>query len=181
MPKGTVFIVLFRGVGGKTQLPTAPLRKALSGAGFGQVATYINSGNAVLLSTLGREETRRAVMDIAARDFGFDKAVHLATAQEWEDLIAQNPFPHALAEPRFLHAAWLEDAPTAENVARVRSLAAAGEDFEVRGRVAYLYTPNGFGVSKMAERFDRAIGVENTARNWNTVLRLSEMASKAGA
>jgi uncharacterized protein (DUF1697 family) len=179
MPKGTVYIVLFRGVGGKTQLPTAPLRKALTEAGFGDVATYINSGNAVLSSTLGREETRQAVKAIAARDFGFDKAVHLATAQEWEKVIAQNPFPHALAEPRFLHAAWLESPPDAENVERVRSFAAAGESFEVRGRVAYLYTPNGFGVSKMAERFDRAIHVENTARNWNTVLKLQAMAESA--
>ena len=181
MPKGTVFIVLFRGVGGKTQLPTAPLRAALCEAGFENVATYINSGNAVLLSTLGRAETRCAVKDIAARDFGFDKAVYLATAQEWEDVIAQNPFPYALAEPRFLHAAWLGSPPRAENVERVSSFASGGEGFEVRGRVAYLHTPNGFGRSKMAERFDKAIGVENTARNWNTVLKLSELARKAAA
>ena len=83
--------------------------------------------------------------------------------------------------PGFLHAAWLESPPTEENVERVRSFASGGEGFEVRGRVAYLHTPNGFGRSKMAERFDKAIGVENTARNWNSVLKLSELASKAAA
>ena len=179
MTRGTVFIVLFRGVGGKTQLPTAPLRAALSDAGFENVATYINSGNAVLRSTRGREETRRTVKHVVAHAFSFDKAVYLATAAEWEDLIAQNPFPHALAEPKFLHAAWLDAPPKAEAVERVRSFASGGEGFEVRGRVAYLHTPDGFGRSKMAERFDRAIGVENTARNWNTVLKLSELARKA--
>jgi len=175
----TVFIVLFRGVGGKTQLPTAPLRTALTEAGFENVATYINSGNAVLRTTLGREETRRRVGEIVAKAFGFDKVVHLVIGQEWDELIANNPFPHALAIPKYLHAAWLETEPAAEAVERVRSLAIGGEGFEIRGRVAYLHTPHGFGTSKMAARFDRAIGVENTARNWNTVLKLSELAEKA--
>jgi uncharacterized protein (DUF1697 family) len=43
-------ILLFRGVGGATQLPVAPLREALTEAGFVNDATFINSGNAVLLS-----------------------------------------------------------------------------------------------------------------------------------
>jgi uncharacterized protein (DUF1697 family) len=30
----------------------------------------------------------------------------------------------------------------------------------------------------MAERFDKLIGVGNTARNWNTVLKLKELALK---
>ncbi len=48
MPKPrAVYILLFRGAGGATQLTVAPLREALTGAGFENVATYINSGNAV--------------------------------------------------------------------------------------------------------------------------------------
>ena len=42
-------------------------------------------------------------------------------------------------------------------------------------RVAYLHTPHGFGKSKMAAKFDAWIGVTNTARNWNTVLKLAEL------
>ena len=34
----------------------------------------------------------------------------------------------------------------------------------------------GFGRSKFATRFDKAIGVGNTARNWNTVLKLLQLA-----
>ena len=49
----TVYLLLFRGVGGATQLPTKPLREALAAAGFKDVATYINSGNAVLSSRKG--------------------------------------------------------------------------------------------------------------------------------
>jgi len=42
--------------------------------------------------------------------------------------------------------------------------------------VCYLHTPHGFGTSKLAEKFDKGIGVVNTARNWNTVLKMHELA-----
>ena len=38
--------------------------------------------------------------------------------------------------------------------------------------MAHPYTPDGFGRSKLAAKFDRGIGVVNSARNWNTVLKL---------
>jgi len=52
MKAETAYIVLFRGVGGATQLPVARLREVLPEAGFHNVSTYINSGNAVLSSRL---------------------------------------------------------------------------------------------------------------------------------
>src|SRR5206468_12589264 len=96
MPKTkakTVYILLFRGVGGATQLPTAPLREALTGAGFENVATYINSGNAVLRSPLPRQEVIALVARICEDRFGFTKAIYAPTLAEWETLIANNPFP----------------------------------------------------------------------------------------
>lgn len=71
----TAFILLFRGVGGPTPLPTAPLREALTEAGFENVATYINSGNAVLRSHLSREKVVAAVGEICRDRFGFTKAI----------------------------------------------------------------------------------------------------------
>ena len=53
----TTYLLLFRGVGGPVQLPVAELRAALTKAGFTNATTYINSGNALVRSTLTREET----------------------------------------------------------------------------------------------------------------------------
>ena len=50
-----------------------------------------------------------------------------------------------------------------------------GEDIKVVEGIAYVHTPNGFGNCKMTEKFDKWIGVMNTARNWNTVLKLAEL------
>ena len=179
MPKArTAYILLFRGVGGATQLPTAPLREALTEAGFENVATYINSGNAVLRSPLSREKVIASVAKICEDRFGFTKAIYAPTLAEWETLIANNPFPD-FEIPKFLHAAVLAGDPTREAIERLRAHAGDGERIEVVGRVAYLHTPNGFGTSKLGERFDKWIGVDNTARNWNTVLKLLELVRKA--
>jgi uncharacterized protein (DUF1697 family) len=72
----------------------------------------------------------------------------------------------------------LAEKPRSESVKRLSELAVNGDRFEIVGEVAFLQTPNGFSKSKLAERFDKWIGVENTARNWNTVLKLRELAEK---
>jgi uncharacterized protein (DUF1697 family) len=177
----TVYIVLFRGVGGATQLPVKPLREKLTEAGFENVATYINSGNAVVRSRLGREKVVSKIADICAREFGFNKDIHAPTLEEWRELIAKNPFPEAVAVPKFLHAAVLVSEPDPAKVEALRSYAKPGERIEVVGKVAYLHTPDGFGTSKLAEKFDKGIGVANTARNWNTVLKMMELAEAAAA
>src|SRR3954468_465991 len=112
MPKTkTAYILLFRGVGGATQLPTAPLREALTEAGFENVATYINSGNAVLRSGLPREEVIASVAAICEAKFGFTKAIFAPTLDEWSALIDNNPFPHAARAPKSLHAVVLAETP----------------------------------------------------------------------
>ena len=175
----TVYVILFRGVGGATQLPVKPLREKLAAAGLNNVVTYINSGNAVVESARGRDAVIATIADVCAREFGFEKAVYAPTAAEWDVLVANNPFPKAVSEPKSVHAAWLAAEPEPVNVKAVRDHAVDGEGFEVVGNVAYLHTPHGFGRCKMAEQFDKRIGVGNTARNWRTVLALQELAAKA--
>lgn len=177
----TVYIVLFRGVGGATQLPVKPLREALTGAGFSEVATYINSGNALLKTSMPRDEMLKKVAQICRSEFGFGKAIYTRTRHEWAGLIEQNPFPDAVAVPKFLHAAVLEAKPEDGRLEALRAFASKGERIEVVGDVAYIHTPEGFGTSRLAERFDKGIGVGNTARNWNTVLKLREMADLTAA
>lgn len=176
-----VFIILFRGVGGATQLPVKTLREQLTKAGFQNVATYINSGNAIVKSELPRHEVIAEIARMCKKHFGFEKAIFAPTLREWKKVIKGNPFPK-YAEGKHLHAALLEKAPTKENVARLEALAAEGKDegFVVKGMVAYLHTPHGLSVSKLGEKFDKWIGVVNTARNWNSVLKLAEMAEAAG-
>lgn len=174
----TAYIILFRGVGGATQLPVAPLREALTAAGFENVATYINSGNAVLRSHLSREKVITTVAKICEEKFGFAKAIYAPTLNEWETVIANNPFPD-YKEGKHVHAALLAGTPPKGAIEGLRKYAVEGEAIELVEGVVYLHTPFGLGTSKLGEKFDKGIGVANTARNWNTVLKLQELAKKA--
>jgi uncharacterized protein (DUF1697 family) len=181
MPKPrvkTAYILLFRGVGGATQLPVVPLREALTEAGFENVATYINSGNAVLRSRLARAKVVATVAKVCAEKFGFTKAIYAPTLDEWEAVIANNPFPD-FKEGKHVHAVVLADVPPEGAVEALREHAVEGEAIELVKGVAYLHTPFGLGTSKLGAKFDKGIGVGNTARNWNTVLKLQELATKA--
>lgn len=173
--------MLFRGVGGKTQLPTKPLREALGKAGFRNVATYIASGNAVLTTDFDAEEAKRRVAAIAREKFAFAKAVMLVPLSAWSRLIARNPFPGAVSEPTTLHAFILEAAPSSERVAALTDKAAAGERAVVDGKVLYFHAPKGFGVSKLPPVVDKTLGTQSTARNWSTVLKLEELARAAAS
>lgn len=176
MPKAktkTAYILLFRGVGGATQL-----RETLTEAGFENVATYINSGNAVLRSHLSREKVIATVAKLCGEKFGFAKAIYAPTLEEWEAVIANNPFPD-FQEGKHVHAAILAGAPAKGAIEGLRKHTVEGEAIELVEGVVYLHTPFGLGTSKLGEKFDKGIGVANTARNWNTVLKLRELAKKA--
>ena len=126
--KSTVYLILFRGVGGKTQLPVQALREKLTEAGFENVATYINSGNAIVRSRLSRKKVISTIAELCCAEFGFQKAIFAPTLSEWDDLIAPNPFAKAAANaPTTVHAALLESAPRAEDVERIRACAVKGE------------------------------------------------------
>jgi uncharacterized protein (DUF1697 family) len=181
MKSASVYILLFRGVGGATQLPVGRLRAELTDVGFEHVVTYINSGNAVVRSPWPRRRVVETTAEVCRRAFGFDKAIFAITPGEWAALIANNPFPAAASDGKTLHAAVLADRPAAADVEAVRAYAEGDEGFAVVGKVAYLHTPSGFGTSKLAAQFDRRIGVVNTARNWNTVRKLAEIARAVAA
>ncbi len=179
----TTYLLLFRGVGGPVQLPVAELRAALTKAGFKNATTYINSGNALVRSALSREETLVKVAGICLKKFKYDRPIFAPTAAEWAAVIKHDPFPKK-AEGKHVHAVLLDNKPAPEKVKALQALAVGEEKLTVLEsspqfgpyHVCYLHTPYGFGTSKLAEKFDKGIGVVNTGRNWNTVLKMHELA-----
>ena len=140
--KRTVYLILFRGVGGKTQLPVQTLHEKLTAAGFENVATYINSGNAIVRSRLSRKQVVATIAELCRTQFAFDKAIFAPTLAEWDEVIARNPFAKAVTNaPTTVHAALLASTPKAEDVERIRALAVKGENIKVIENVAYLHTP----------------------------------------
>jgi uncharacterized protein (DUF1697 family) len=171
-------ILLLRGVNvsGANKVKMADLRAFLAELGFTDVQTYIQSGNAVFSSPKSTDEGRSLMSETFPSRFGFLPKMMLLTAQELAAAIAGNPYADREFDPAWLHAGFMADEPEAEAMARVADKSRTSEEYEIRGRVFYLFTPDGLGTSKFAEGLERTLKLAVTFRNWRTVLALGEMA-----
>jgi uncharacterized protein (DUF1697 family) len=177
----STWIAFFRGVnvGGNT-LPMKQLAAALEEVGFANVRTYIQSGNVLFTSSKSTApQLARRIVDCVAKRFDFQPRVLVLSSSELTRAAAANPFPQADQNPKSLHLFFLAKTPPAPDIEGLHRVKAKTEEFELKGKVFYLHTPAGFGVSKLAERAERLLGVDATARNWRTVCTVLEMASEA--
>src|SRR5688572_27303684 len=96
-PAPTTFIVLLRGVNvsGANRVPMPELKAALARAGYGDVRTYINSGNAVMTGAGRPADVEADVEALLATRFKVEVPVLVRTAAQWARLVAANPFPDA--------------------------------------------------------------------------------------
>lgn len=175
----TTYIVLLRGinVGGNKVVKMQTLRTMLIKAGFTDVKSYIQSGNLVLTSNQTARRVGETISSLFPTTFGFESRVSIRNIDEWNCMIAKNPYPEAGEIPKSLHAVILDDDPTDAALAEFEAKAGDTDSFTLRNRVLYLYTPDGFGTSKLALSLDKVLKVPLTARNWRTVQTLQEMAA----
>jgi uncharacterized protein (DUF1697 family) len=182
--QGTVFVALFSGinVGGNRIVKMAELRSFLEELGFADIATYVQSGNAVFRSKKGDAATLTRLLEAAfEKKWGFHSRIMVRDLGWFERLVRENPYPEVAAEPTKLHAYALERGPTADEIARLAEKCTGPERFEIKGDVLYLHAPDGLGKSVFAGSIPRTLKVPGTARNWRSVLALLEMAGQAGS
>lgn len=172
----TTFVALLRAIGGKRSVPVKELQSALEAAGLRSVRTYIQTGNVVFDG--GRrtaESSSKLIEKCVVESFGFETRVIVLSADELARAVAANPFRAAVETPKSLHLFFLAHAPTQPNLARMDELRAPSEEYVLKKKVFYFHSPEGFGVSKLAVRIERLLGVDATARNFRTVTKLLEM------
>lgn len=175
------WVAFLRGinVGGNHKLPMKELAALLGDEGLSDVATYIQSGNVVFrCSRATAAALEKRIGTAVSKQYGFQPRVLVLSAAELERAAAANPFPQADADPKSLHLFFLAKRPPAPKLDALHALAAGSEAFELIDKIFYLHTPDGFGTSKLAERAERHLGVDATARNWRTVGKVLEMAKR---
>ncbi len=172
------WIALLRGinVGGRNKLSMAELKTAFEAVGCSSVRTYIQSGNVVFqdVATSADELSKKLAIAIEAR-FGFRPIILLLNEAEFRMAMQNNPFADAVSVPKTLHFYFLASAPASPDLDAIATLATATERYQLIGKVFYLHAPDGIGRSKLAAGAERKLGVSATARNYSTVLALSEM------
>ena len=177
------YVALFRGinVGGKNKLPMKHLVTTLENVGCRDVATYIQSGNAVFQS----EEWDAALLADTVRTeikgrHGFEPQVLLLTSEEMEEAVRSNPFPEVESEPKTLHLYFLAAPPERPDLDAIEGIRGDRERFALGDGVFYLHAPDGVGRSKLVASVEKLLGVPATARNWRTVCKVMEMAKQSG-
>jgi uncharacterized protein (DUF1697 family) len=176
----TTCVGLLRGinVGGNRMVPMAKLRELCADLGWQDVQTHIQSGNLVFTAAGGARALEAAIEKAVEKHFGFHVDIAVRSAKQWAECMRTNPFRDAIAdEPArvLMGVAKAKVLPTA--VAQLQERAGRRERVAVAGNVLWFHFADGVGRSKMTPAvIDRAAGSPVTARNWNTVLRLGEMA-----
>jgi uncharacterized protein (DUF1697 family) len=174
-------IALLRGVnlGPRNRVPMPALREVLTDAGFGDVRTYVQSGNVVLSSEASPEVVARDCERLIARGFGLDIPVVVRTRDELADVVRRNPLGQVATNPKRYQVTFFAAKPDPGVVPRLEAAALADERFVLFGRELYAWHPDGIGRSRLwALLAGKTLGVTATARNWTTVTSLLALADE---
>jgi uncharacterized protein (DUF1697 family) len=176
-------IALLRAVnlGSHNKISMADLRALAEGLGLASPRTLLQSGNLVFESDAPAPKNEAALERAAKKTLGLDTDFFVRTAAEWRALVAGNPFPReAEDDPAHVVAIVLKEPPARAAVAALEHALKGRERVAVKGKVAYAVYPDGIGRSKLtAAVIDRSLRTPGTARNWNTVTKLAELARPA--
>ena len=177
-PDGWVALLRAINVGGRNVVPMAALRTLFEAHGAAAVSTYIQSGNVVFTHPERDGAKLGAKLEAAvAGAFGVESRIVLRTFAELAAVAQATPFGPDNAKT---HVVFLEREPAAAAVQELAALDLAPDRAAVIGSELYLSYPNGVsGARRSGAQLERILGVAGTARNWNTVTRLADMAAAA--
>lgn len=174
-------VVLLRGIniGPRNRVSMPELRELLTGAGFGDVRTYVQSGNIVLTSRMSAQRVARECEGLIAEQLGLDIAVVARTRDELAKVVARNPLAKVADDPKRYQVTFMDGTLSRDVLRKLEDAAVPSEQFVVSGREVYAWHPSGVARSRLWARLaGPGLGVNATARNWTTVTKLLELASE---
>lgn len=172
------YIALIRGinVGGHKKVPMADLRDVLSGIGFKDVTTYIQSGNVVFQSS---ENNTKALEDSISKaiksHFGFNVPVLVKTKQELQFIFDSCVFSEEIKVKSYF--ILLDQVPDASLVKEVHAITIEKETVSIVNDCLYFYSSVGYGRTKFnMASIEKKLKVNATSRNYNTISKLLKLA-----
>jgi uncharacterized protein (DUF1697 family) len=162
---------------GKRPFKTVDLKAALTGAGYGDVATYIQTGNIRISSPVrsrAKIEAELEALFLADRGFEvptivFSPAELRGVAADAEELATSIGFEYGQ------YVSLLKTEPTAEATKSIEGRSGGGETFVVRGRALHLLYDVAFNEAKTTTaQIERTVGVA-TNRNVKVIRELVDL------
>lgn len=175
-----VYISMLRGVnvGGHNLIKMDKLRDLYTSLKFQNVQSHVQSGNVIFLAKETDEAAiAKKIQSAIEKAFGFRPEIVLRSTAEMVKVITANPFrDRPNIEPGKLVVSFLLEKPTAEARKKIESVQGHPEELHLVGRELYIYFPDGMGRSKLVPVLDRILKTSVTARNWNSVTKMLEIA-----
>lgn len=168
-------------VGGYRKIKMKDLREMLEKMGLKNVRTYIQSGNVVFDS----DESDPKILETSIEqqilsDFGHDVPVMIRTDKQLQELIDKNPFEAKEVDPFKLYVTFFLETPPQKKQEELISLTSDIEKFTfLNGDLFALIDKKTIKKVNFSNAYiERIIGIPGTNRNWKTVNKMVEMASK---
>lgn len=182
-----VFAAFLRGVnvGHTGRIKMAGLKQALAGQGFGQIETYLQSGNVVFYSSEPAAAVAAKIEAVLTAQFAFSTPVVLRTAAEIQTLAAAKPFTDAAMAQAALQSGDAESyyvqlcaaPPPKEILGTLQALQTGGTQLHLAGSDLYLLLPGGIRNSKLAQKAAHLIPLA-TVRNFKTIRAVAALAAR---
>jgi len=173
------YVAFIRGinVGGNNIISMYDLKNALTKNKFKNVKTYINSGNIVFESNDEKKKVKEFFEKIIVTHFKLTIDVTVKTQKELDEIILNNPFNSKSENDNSKRIVVMLSGNVSEDqTAQLKSDERIVENYYHKDDLLYIYYHDGAGRSKFTTAYiDKKLKVTSTARNWNTMLKMSEM------
>ncbi len=159
----------------------ADVRDLLTGLGYTEVRTHLQSGNAILTSRSANPARLEGEIEKGFKD-ALDLTIHclVRTGAELRTVIGGNPFDTEALDGSRMLALFLSKAPDQTLLAAFDPRTLGPERIHLGERVVYQWCPDGILAAPNVGAFvEKHLKVAVTNRNWNTVTRLGAMLDKA--
>jgi uncharacterized protein (DUF1697 family) len=174
-------IGLLRGVNvaSHNRIAMADLRRIVEGLGYENPRTLVQSGNVVFGSSDAAGVAASRIEEALGTELGLDVPVIVRTRAELAKVVERNPFAEIATQLKMYYVIFLSEKPDAKALGAIDAATYEPEVFEAHGREVYVWFPEGMHRAKLGHAFwEKRLKVTATARNWNTVQGLLEMASE---
>lgn len=175
-------IALLRGVNtGGRKVVMSELKAGIEAMGLADVRTLQAAGSVVFEEMQGRSDAQlEAYLEAQSIErLGLKTEYYVRAPAEWRRLIEANPFKEEAArEPSKMVLLVFRETPPQSAWDAFGAANPGRELVGVGDRAGYMFYPDGIGASVVFGKnlIDRHLGKLNTGRNWNSVLKLAEMA-----
>ena len=169
---------MLRGINlGKRQLKSAELKAVVESLGYSDVKTLLASGNVVFTA----EENDAPALEQTLHDAlfeatGLKSEIFVRSPQEMKAIAEADPFPEATSvRPSFVVVSFHRKPVDQAVLARLAERHDGPERMHAVGRELYIDFPDGQGRSTLHPAMGKAkLDPVNTARNWNTVIKIRD-------